>query len=60
MAKAKLVAVLVTTEFKGVFFGYAPPGEEGPARCGPNIRHCRKTHGTYRFTVPWSSHDNHG
>lgn len=24
MAKSKLVPVLVTTEFKGVFFGYAP------------------------------------
>ena len=24
MAKTKLVPVLVTTEFKGVFFGYAP------------------------------------
>ena len=32
MAKAKLVPVLVTTEFKGVFFGYAVAGEEGPER----------------------------
>jgi hypothetical protein len=32
MANNKLIPILVTTEFKGVFFGYAPPGEEGPER----------------------------
>ena len=32
MAKEKLIPVLVTTEFKGVFFGYAPRGEVGPEK----------------------------